>query len=336
MNKTKLFKVFVYLSIVTLFNSNNFQLNAAQSQMAGIVTTTRGDVKVLSPKTKKWRPAKTGDFLYEGDTVETKKKSNGAISLTNGAVMKVNQNTKFSFQIAAQIEKMGAQIKLVSGQIWTKVRPKTKFEIHTPVAVVAVRGTEFDTNLTGGNLELSVYSGTVNVKNKYGEVNVPEGKKSSCGSSGAPGTPTDLKKEENPTWQDAIVSKGSLKLEVKAVKTIIDTPFEMAVSVLDTKGNLDKTAKCDINIKVDSSGMAFSQDNKNWSGELNILPAEGVAKIFAKISAQGSYSIAASAESYSADSIMIKASDVQGKTLKLKVKTADGNTEEVLLKFKKK
>ena len=322
--------------IVLILTLNLIPLTFIHSaQMTGVITTIKGEVQVLPYQKNTWQPSKVGAFLYEGDTVKTLKNSQAALTLTNGVVLKLNQNTEFSFDITSSIEKVGSQIKMAAGQIWSSVRPKTKFEIHTPVAIVAVRGTEFDTDLSGGRLKLKVYKGTVNLKNKFGNKDVGEGKESSAGGDSPPDEPKDSKGEEK-NWDDEIVSEGSLKIETKTAKPVTDAPFEIAVSVNDADNKLDKTAKPGITVKSDPAGMSFSSDGANWVNELKPEGvSEGVVKLFAKTSVSGVNSIIAAAEGYTAGQLTITVTPAKTKNLKMKVKSSAGD-DELLLKFKKK
>ncbi|MDO8734987.1 MAG: FecR family protein [Elusimicrobiota bacterium] len=322
--------------LFVIFNFTFLIFNCLHSaQMTAVITTIKGEVRVLPYQKNIWQPSKVGAFLYEGDTVKTLKNSQAAITLTNGVVMKLNQNTEFSFDVTSSIEKVGSQIKMKAGQIWSSVRPKTKFEIHTPVAIVAVRGTEFDTEFSGGRLKLKVYKGTVNLKNKFGNKDVKEGKESSAGEDSPPDEPKDSEGEEKK-WDDEIVSKGSLKLETKTAKPVTDASFEITVSVYDADNKLDKTGKPELTVKSDTAEMLFSVDGANWVNELKTdLVVEGVAKLFAKTSASGVNSMIALSDEYTSGQLTITATPSKTKNLKLKVKSSTGD-DELILKFKKK
>lgn len=314
-----------------------FSLLAAlhSAQMAGVITTIKGDVQILPYQKSTYLPAKTGEFLYEGDTVKTLKKSQIAITLTNGVVMKLNQNTEFSFDVTSSIEKIGSQIKMAAGQIWSSVRPKTKFEIHTPVAIVAVRGTEFDVNYGGGKLDLSVYKGIVQLKNKYGESDVNEGESSSATGDNPPEPPKKMKKETKDKWEEELRVKGAVKIGTKESKITADVPFKIAISLFDANNEPDKTAKSEITVKSDAAGMSFSSDGKNFGGELKVSAVDGIAELFASASVPGANTVIAAADGYSAGQLNITASAQKSKNLKVKVKSSAGD-EEILLKFRKK
>ena len=316
-----------------LIHLSTYPLTA--SQMTGVITTIKGEVHVLPYQKNTWQSSKVGVFLYEGDTVKTLKKSQAAITLTNGVVMKLNQNTEFSFDVTSSIEKISSQVKMKAGQIWSSVRPKTKFEIHTPVAIVAVRGTEFDVNYGAGKLDLAVYKGTVNLKNDYGDVDVDEGESSSATGGNAPEPPKKTE-ETGGEWQQEVKIKGTLKIETKITKPVTDSSFEITVSVYDANNKLDKTAKPELTIKSDTAGMSFSSDGANWVNELKTEGvSEGVVKLFAKTSVAGANSIIASSDGYTAGQISIAVSPAKTKNLKVKVTSSTGD-DELFLKFKKK
>ena len=320
-----------------VFLLTTYHLPLTASQMTGVITTVKGEVQVLPYQKNTWQPSKVGAFLYEGDTVKTLKKSQAAITLTNGVVMKLNQNTEFSFDVTSSIEKISSQIKMKAGQIYSSVRPKTKFEIHTPVAIVAVRGTEFDVHYGAGKLELAVYKGKVNLKNDYGDVDVEEGESSSASGGQSPEPPKKMEEKKEDGWQEEVKIKGILKIEIPqgGTKPVTDAPFEISVSVHNADNKLDKTAKPEITVKSDTAGMSFSSDGINFNSDLKISVAEGVAKLFAKTSVSGANSIIASSDGYTAGQLTITVTPAKTKNLKLKIKSSTGD-DDLLLKFKKK
>ncbi|OGS34113.1 MAG: hypothetical protein A2474_01255 [Elusimicrobia bacterium RIFOXYC2_FULL_34_12] len=305
-----------------------------KSQLAGIVTNTKGKVQV-SKNGKEFKQAKIGDFVYEGDTVKTLKKSQSAVTYTNGTIIKSNQNTEYLISIAEQLEKIGSRIKMASGQIWTKVRPKTKFEIKTPVAVVAVRGTEFDLTCNANKLDLAVYEGTVNLKNEKGEADVNEGEKTSCTGDSAPEPPKSLKDDEKEGWQDNITIKGTLKIETKNIKSLISVPVETIVSVYDNNNKIDKETKEQITLRTESAIILFSLEGKTWEKEIKSKPESGTLKIFYKGTDAGTGSIVATAENYSPATLDVSFDAPKNKNLKIKIKTDTGE-EDLILKFQKK
>ena len=325
--------------ILFLLLTSDFGLRTSDclysAQMTGVITTIKGEVQVLPYQKNTWQPSKVGAFLYEGDTVKTLKKSQAAITLTNGVVMKLNQNTEFSFDVTGSIEKISSQIKMKAGQIWSSVRPKTKFEIHTPVAIVAVRGTEFDVNYGAGKLDLAVYKGTVNLKNDYGDVDVQEGESSSASGGQSPEPPKKME-EKKDGWQEEVKIKGTLKIELKTAKPVTDVPFEIAISVYDADNKLDKNAEPEITVKSAPAGMSFSSDGANWVNELKTGNVkEGIIKLFAKTSVSGVNSIIASSDGYAVGQLDITVIPSKTKNLKVKVTSPNGD-DELLLKFKKK
>jgi hypothetical protein len=303
--------------------------------IAAVVTTVKGSVEVYPVSMGKWQTAKTGLFLYEGDTVKTGKDAQAALTFTNGTVLKLNRNTEFTIENTGQIEKIGTQIQMKLGSLWSKVIPRSRFEIRTPVAVVAVRGTEFETNLLGGRLDVSVFSGTVNLKNKYGEVNVEAGNKSAVSGENPPEPPAGLN-NYNPTWQEGVISQGTLKLEQKTATPVAGQQIEMRVTAYDLNGQANTGFSEQITAKSDTPAVLFSPDGRVWNRECQVSAVNGTSVFYVKAAPAGKYTIVASATGVSAATIDINVSAPAKKALKVKVKNDTGAEEELLLKFRKK
>lgn len=303
--------------------------------VAAVTTNIRGKVTVLPYKKKVWSTLKVGTYLYEGDTVKTPKRGRAAFTLTNGVELKLSQNTEFGFNVSGAIDKIGSTVRMVSGKVWSNVRTRTKFEIHTPVAIVAVRGTEFGVDYSGGKMGLSVFKGLVNLKNKFGEVNVKAGEKSSVGEGAPPVSPVEMDKEDKSGWQEDMAAKGSLKMETQAAKPVVSVPFEVVVSVYGADDKLDKKANSKISIQSETPVLMFSDNGKSWKDKLSIKAESGAASMFVKSSKAEAGKIVASADNLSAAVLEVSAVEPKEKNLKMKVKTEDG-TEELLLQFKKK
>jgi len=328
----KITSVVVSLAVIFLCVPCICQLSAAP--VAAVITTVKGEVQVIPNQKTTSKPAKVGDFVYEGDTVKTLKGAQAAITFTNGAVIKLNQNTEFLIDVTGSIADIGSRIKMKTGKLWSKVRPKSKFEIETPVAIVAVRGTEFETNLAGGRLDLSVFSGIVNVKNKFGEVDVKEGKKTTVSGDNPPEPPTDLKDKNKPAWQDELETKNTVKMELALTSVDADAVNDINISVVDANGNVDEKYDGYIDLKSDNIQTVFSQDGTKWVNELKTDAVKGRLGAKIKFGAAGEITLSASADK--ATSCIAKISVKSNvKKLKLNIESKTG-TRNITIKFKKK
>ncbi len=317
-------------AVTSIYPALSSRLDAAQ--VAAVVTAVKGTVQVQPAATNKLQPAKVGDFLCEGDIVKTLKRAQAAVTFTNGSIVKLNENTEFSIDTSNNIEDIGSKIKMKMGKLWSKVRPKTKFEINTPVAIVAVRGTEFETGLSGGRLDLSVFSGIVNVKNRFGEVNVEPGKKTAVSGDNAPEPPSDLQYPAKPAWQEELETKDTVKLNMADTNIVAGVQADIGISVVDANGNTNEKFNDNITVKADNNSVLFSPDGAKWDTAANISAVKGIAVLKIKCGAAGMAAVSASAEK--AASGMIRIMVKSGvKNLKLNIESKNGN-RSVNIRFK--
>lgn len=106
----------------------------------GKINHVRGEVSLTSQgKTTKALP---GTVVSSGDNIKTGLKSFAIITMDDGATFKLGIKTDLSIP-------NDNSINLNSGSLFSKVskqKPNQQFKVHTPVAVIGVRGTEFFTS----------------------------------------------------------------------------------------------------------------------------------------------------------------------------------------------
>jgi hypothetical protein len=107
--------------------------------------------------------AKLKDMLVDGDLVITADKSFAVIQLSGGSVCRVEKNTTLELTSVLGNEK---NLTLKNGIVLSKIGKLKKDEqylVKTPLAIAAVRGTEFMTAYNGTKTTVSVGDGKVNV-----------------------------------------------------------------------------------------------------------------------------------------------------------------------------
>ncbi len=110
---------------------------------AGTVNALKGKANVL--RKEKVHLAKIKDNILKIDTVETKKESRIKLHFTDDSLLTLGENSKLIVKeyIGSTKEKRGQSVyNLIDGKMRAVVG-KTKFEVHTPTAVAAARGTGF-------------------------------------------------------------------------------------------------------------------------------------------------------------------------------------------------
>lgn len=177
---------------------------APKQNVTAVVVTIQGTLLVKSAGSPKFVPAKRGQFLYEGDVIKTDKNSMAAITFASGVSLKINKNTELMIT-PRQIGKIEEEVNMKRGQVFSKVmRRGSHFAVKTPVAVAAVRGTEYDVDLDGNSGRISVLNGNVWVSNAYGNVNVGAGQFCNVNAGEAPGQPQEMSSEDIPQWQNQV------------------------------------------------------------------------------------------------------------------------------------
>lgn len=116
----------------------------------GKVSKLTGSAKVQRGAQGPWLNASNGMTVYCGDRAVTGDKCRMEITMTIGGILRVEENSQVDFE-----EKSGGVVGLQVwlGRVWSSIRkvvtPTSKFEVSTPSAVAAVRGTEFFVDVDG-------------------------------------------------------------------------------------------------------------------------------------------------------------------------------------------
>jgi hypothetical protein len=125
-----------------------------------------------------------GDALAEGSVIETGSDGSVTIDLADGSVVTLQKSSTLRLEQMERVTGVAAahsiRLKLQSGRIETIVKPHRdvgRFEIVTPVAVSAVRGTQFRNSFSTGDDRASTETldGTVNVAGSTAAVPVSAG-----------------------------------------------------------------------------------------------------------------------------------------------------------------
>jgi hypothetical protein len=134
---------------------------AEEGQGATQVTSVEGDAGVLFAGSDEWVSLETDVPLETGDRVRTGNGARVEMVTPDGDALEVQDGSELEIGAAAPKE---SAFRLLLGGLLAKIAPDPgkKFRVFTPVAVAAVRGTEFavDVDEDGGS-ELGVSEGTV-------------------------------------------------------------------------------------------------------------------------------------------------------------------------------
>ncbi|MCL2689269.1 MAG: FecR family protein [Chitinispirillia bacterium] len=137
-----------------------------------------GDVKVNRSRVRReeavsstagFRAVQINMILRERDVIQTSAQSEVRLETPDGSIITLGENTTLEIAAIRHSSKaVNTKVRLVGGSMVTNVQKLTNkrstFEIQTPTATAAVRGTIVELEIgTGGVTEIKVFDGKVNV-----------------------------------------------------------------------------------------------------------------------------------------------------------------------------
>lgn len=146
------------------------------------------------------QPLARGAVLPQGARLSVPEGGHVSVRLADGSVVRIQQQSDLTLQ---RLERKGAagdvqsELKLERGRVDSSVQPQRRsgqrFEIHTPLAVASVRGTEFGVGIDeGGRTIASVTEGLVAIRAAGPEALLPAGQGLAVAAGGRIGAPRAL------------------------------------------------------------------------------------------------------------------------------------------------
>jgi hypothetical protein len=188
------------------------------------VTAVSGDVR------EGGRIVVLGQTFPEGSRIETGTDGSVTLALADGSVITVQKLSVLTLEEMRQVTGTGAahdtRFKLESGRLQTRVKPHGdvgRFEIFTPVAVSAVRGTEFRAAFEPGaaNATTETLEGSVAVSASGADVTIPADFGTRVAPNQAPLPPVRLLPAPDLQGLPGVNNANRLKLEWPAVQNAI-------------------------------------------------------------------------------------------------------------------
>jgi len=175
-----------------------------------VVTFVKGTAEVQAKEGAPWTPLVLGVKIPERSAVRTKEASSLEITFENGDSCFLRPQTTLGL---SSLQKRGGsffhQLFLEMGKVVTRVRKATgaesRFEIRTPSAQCAARGTEFRTSVgADGMSRLEILEGAVAVEAAAKRVDVPAGYGTAVKPGEAPLPPRPLLGPPSPSFLEPI------------------------------------------------------------------------------------------------------------------------------------
>jgi hypothetical protein len=129
------------------------------------ITAIEGEASVLKKGITDWRNAKPGMPLDVGDQIYTREESFVELRYSIGTVLRMDEKTKVTIESSSD---KTIKTKSALGSVWVNMRKLIttgkQFEVSTPTAVAAIRGTVFDMSYTPDSASyVNVFEGKVAV-----------------------------------------------------------------------------------------------------------------------------------------------------------------------------
>ncbi|MBI4056451.1 MAG: FecR domain-containing protein, partial [Elusimicrobia bacterium] len=131
------------------------------------LSSSQGTVEVQQARSTDWVRAEAPFPLNMGDRVRTGRRAKAQISLQDGSRLELGRSSSF------EVGSMGStlsSLRLTWGRLkaWVSHVADRRFEVRTPTAVAAVRGTEFEIQYHGGTTSVDLYNGLLAVSDNHG------------------------------------------------------------------------------------------------------------------------------------------------------------------------
>lgn len=139
----------------------------------GHFTMVVGQIDLLKSGTEQAEPVQKNQAVELGDIVRSKSHSKAQITLTDQTVLSIAENSRLQingFRFPEEERQKKSLIRMFRGKLRSAVHAQaggqTHFEVTTPTAVAAIRGTDFFTIVHSSVLsEIIVKQGRVGVRN---------------------------------------------------------------------------------------------------------------------------------------------------------------------------
>ncbi|MCX5784335.1 MAG: FecR family protein [Elusimicrobia bacterium] len=220
----------------------------AQSAYCAYIASYKGEVEYKKASSQEWKRLEgaAGQKLAGGDELMTKRASVAEIRMDSGSMIKLApvSDLKLSDENGVQ-----ASLELYTGKLraWVRKKIATRFQIWTPAAVCAVRGTEFSLEVDPQTLhtQVDLFRGTLAVRDILGnELMLQEGRRLSVAPEGL-GVPQQISKlleSERQGGRETLTKELGLAMSKEAVlaaaaEEIKLAEYQQGKSLIDVSGN---------------------------------------------------------------------------------------------------
>tara|TARA_R110002167_G_scaffold81044_10_gene222188 strand:+ start:685 stop:2352 length:1668 start_codon:yes stop_codon:yes gene_type:complete len=266
------------------------------------VKTLDGMAQIKKARSTRYETLKADMLIQVGDEVATRN-GNLVIEFADNSTIRLEANSNLFFNKLSHFGKTGmvdTRLRLKNGSLTTDIPPLVKgsrYEIKTPSAVAAVRGTEFRLHSSENETRLEVLEGSVEFSGEHGQTMVKAGKGASI-KSGSPRIEViDL--PSPPRAQLAQDTIRKLPINVEWDKSKNAKAYQVQISQKDKNGRIvqdkiqqDNTMAIDqINNgdyelairSIDENGYKSGDSISKLSVEIDLVKAQLITPVEADI-----------------------------------------------------
>ena len=145
-------------------------LHPGQIPEAAEIGSIKGLVERLDLRKNKWEKVRRGDSILKDDRIRTGRNSRAELVFKNNVYLRASANSEINVRsLFGNTKEQDLDVDLIRGTLWTsilrKLKKNSRVKIRTPVAVMAVKGTQFNTVFQPANeqLEIIVVEGRIEV-----------------------------------------------------------------------------------------------------------------------------------------------------------------------------
>jgi len=160
---------------------------AASATNQYLVVVIQGTVEVAGAGTAVWTAAKVNQILQPGDQLRTRKYSHATVRFSGLSPTQLDENTLLTIPVSPKPGRNPA-VRLLRGvmNFFNRDKP-ARFDVETPTASAAIRGTEFNLAVAeSGATTLALFDGEVELSNDLGKIVLAAGDQGTVAAGQAP------------------------------------------------------------------------------------------------------------------------------------------------------
>ena len=200
--------IFAAAGVIALLVFFDQGLLMADETPIGDITETKGSVTIVKEEGREIC-AERGSVLYPGDQITTGKGGMVWFSFHNGDRFRLTEEAHVCLDelSSPEMDDHRPVMRLILGYLWSKIgvlrTASSQTAVHTPTAVVGIRGTEFDTVVSlDGTSAIAVDEGAVDVETQEQKTVVDKGRMLEVEIDGKAVLPVAAVAKEKRNWRE--------------------------------------------------------------------------------------------------------------------------------------